>query len=292
MQMSDNDRLHRFIIENTNVRGEIVHLNATWQAILQRAEYPETVRAILGEALAACALLAATIKFDGSLILQIRGNGPLHLLVVQATSEGSMRGIARWQGDVPEHNLKSIFGDGQMVITIEQPEGNPYQGIIALEGEHINEAIETYFQQSEQLNTKLWLCSDNNSCAGFLLQEMPGEKTDDKDAWQRAVHLASTITNQELIQLSTKKVLHRLFHENNIRLFESAPLCFRCTCSRESISSMLLSLGAEESSNIIEEQGKIAVDCEFCNAHYEFDKVDIEALFATSSQAFVPDTKH
>jgi len=292
MQMSDNDRLHRFIIENTNVRGEIVHLNATWQAILQRAEYPETVRAILGEALAACALLAATIKFDGSLILQIRGNGPLHLLVVQATSEGSMRGIARWQGDVPEHNLKSIFGDGQMVITIEQPEGNPYQGIIALEGEHINEAIETYFQQSEQLNTKLWLCSRNNSCAGFLLQEMPGEKTDDKDAWQRAVHLASTITNQELIQLSTKKVLHRLFHENDVRLFESEPLCFRCTCSRESISSMLLSLGAEESSNIIEEQGKIAVDCEFCNAHYEFDKIDIEALFATSSQAFVPDTKH
>ncbi len=290
--MPDNDLLHRFIIENTNVRGEIIHLNATWQAILQRAEYPESVRSILGEALAACALLSATIKFKGSLILQIRGNGPLHLLVAQATSEGNMRGIARWHDDVPKHNLKSIFGEGQMVITIEPPKGDPYQGIIALEGEHINEAIEAYFQQSEQLNTKLWLCSDNDSCAGFLLQEMPGEKTDDKDAWQRSVHLASTITNQELLQLSVKEILHRLFHEDDVRLFESEPFCFRCSCSRERISSMILSLGANEAGSIIEEQGKIAVDCEFCNAHYEFDAVDVEALFAASNQPSVPDTKH
>jgi len=290
--MSDSDLLHRFIIENTNVRGEIIHLDATWKAILERAEYPETVRSILGEALAACALLSATIKFEGSLILQIRGNGPLHLLVVQATSEGNMRGIARWQGDVPDHNLKSIFGEGQMVITIEPPKGDPYQGIIALEGEHINEAIETYFQQSEQLNTRLWLCSDNNSCAGFLLQEMPEEKTDDTDAWQRAVHLASTITNQELIELSVKEVLHRLFHEDDVRLFESEPICFRCTCSRERISSMLLSLGVDEANSIIEEKDKIDVDCEFCNAHYEFDKVDVEAIFAASNQPSVPKTKH
>jgi molecular chaperone Hsp33 len=290
--MPDTDTLHRFIIENTNVRGEIVHLDATWQAILERAEYPKNVRKILGEALAACALLTATIKFKGSLILQIRGNGPLHLLVVQATSEGSMRGIARWQGDVPDHNLKSIFGEGQMVITIEPPEGENYQGIIALEGEHINEAIETYFQQSEQLSTKLWLCADNKTCAGFLLQEMPEEKNDDEDAWQRSVHLASTITNEELLELSTKELLHRLFHENDVRLFEPEPLYFRCTCSREGIGNMLLSLGTQETSSIIEEQGKISVDCEFCNAHYEFDAVDVEALFASCNQPVIPETKH
>ena len=294
--MSDNDRLHRFIIENTHVRGEIVHLDATWQAVLERADYPKNVRAVLGEALAACALLAATIKFKGSLILQIRGDGPLHLLVVQTTSEGSMRAIARWKGKVPEHNLKSIFGNGQMVMTIEPEQGESYQGIIALQGEHLKHAIEAYFTQSEQLNTQLWLTANNDSCAGLLLQEMPQSITDDSEdndeAWQKANHLASTITDEELLDLPVIEVLHRLFHEDDVRLFEPAPLCFSCSCSRERISTMLLSLGIQEVHDIIEERGNISVNCEFCNAHYEFDKVDVETVFAAASQPEIPRTRH
>lgn len=289
--MPEKDQLHRFLIENTNVRGELVHLNATWQAILQRANYPENVRNILGEALAACALLAATIKFDGSLILQIRGDGPLHMLVVQANSSGAMRAIARWHDTVPDHNLKSIFGNGQMVITIEPTDSDPYQGIIALEGEHLNQAIETYFKQSEQLNTRLWLTSDIHSCAGFLLQEMPGKKPDD-DAWARTTHLAATLSDQELLELDSAELLHRLFHEEDIRLFEAEPLCFRCNCSRDGISSVLLSLGLDEVHSILKEQGNIEVDCEFCNAHYSFDAVDVEAIFASANQPPVPDTRH
>jgi molecular chaperone Hsp33 len=294
--MPDNDRLHRFIIENTHVRGEIAHLDATWQAVLERADYPENVRTILGEALAACALLAATIKFKGSLILQIRGDGPLHLLVAQTTSEGSMRAIARWKDNVPDHNLKDIFGNGQMVMTIEPEKGEPYQGIIALQGEHLKHAIEAYFTQSEQLNTQLWLAANSDNCAGLLLQEMPHSITDDSEdndeAWQKANHLASTITKEELLDLPVIEVLHRLFHEDDVRLFDAEPLCFRCSCSRDRISAMLISIGSQEAHDIIEKQGNIAVDCEFCNAHYEFDKVDVETIFIATSQPDTPDTQH
>lgn len=286
-----NDRLHRFLIENTSVRGELVRLNATWQAILERSDYPPNVRNILGEAMAACALLAATIKFDGSLILQIRGDGPLHLLVAQASAEGTLRGIARWQDEVPEHGLQQIFGNAQMVMTIEPTEGEPYQGIIALQGERMKDAIEHYFLQSEQLNTSLWLTSDARGCAGFLLQEMPGEKKDE-DAWSRTNHLADTLTDDELLNLEVTQLLHRLFHEEDVRLFDAEPISFRCSCSRERISNMLLSLGQQEVHDILEEQGKIKVDCEFCNAHYEFDAVDVEAVFAASNQPDVPSTRH
>jgi len=289
--MSENDQLHRFLIENTNVRGELVHLNATWKAVLERTDYPENVRKILGEGLAACALLSATIKFKGSLILQIRGDGPLHLLVVQATSSGSMRAIARWHGEVPEDNLESIFGNGQMAITIEPDDGEAYQGIIALQGDHLNQALEAYFQQSEQLNTRLWLITDTQVCAGLLLQELPGENPD-TDAWQRTTHLASTVTPPELLQLDAREFLHRLFYEEDIRLFDPEPRYFRCNCSRDRISSMLLSLGLNEVHNILEEQGNIEVDCEFCNAHYLFDAVDVEALFACSVPPETPGTKH
>ena len=259
--------------------------------MLERAEYPENVRRILGEGLAACALLSATIKFKGSLILQIRGDGPLHLLVVQATSEGTMRAIARWQGEVPDHDLKSIFGNGQMAITIEPDEGEAYQGVIALQGEHLNQALEAYFQQSEQLNTRLWLIADADICAGLLLQEMPGD-TIDTDAWQRTTQLASTVTPSELLQLDADEFLHRLFYAEDVRLFESEPLSFRCNCSRERISSILLSLGSKEAPNILEERGSIEVDCEFCNAHYFFDAVDVEAIFACSTPPKTHNTKH
>ena len=291
--MSDNDQLHRFLIENTNVRGELVRLNATWQAILERADYPDNVRLALGEAMAACALLSATIKYQGSLILQIRGDGPLHLLVAQCTSDGSLRGIARWTGEVPDHGLNAIFGNGQIVMTIEPEKGEPYQGIIALQGEHLKDAIEAYFQQSEQLNTRLWLASDDQTCAGFLLQELPGETANENtDSWNRSIHLASTLQDEEILKLPVKEVLHRLFHEDDLRLFESEPMCFRCNCSRERIESVLISLCQEEVNSIVKEKGKVEINCEFCNAHYELDKIDVEALFTESTQPSTPQTRH
>ena len=266
--------------------------------MLERHDYPENVRNILGEAFAACALLSATIKFNGSLILQIRGDGPLHLLVVQATSNGSLRGLARWKGDVPKENLQAIFGQGQMLMTIEPEDGEAYQGIIALQGTHIKDAIERYFIQSEQLNTRLWLASNETMCSGFLIQELPADNTmlsesteNDQDNWQHAEHLASTLTPEELLHLSTQDILHRLFHEDDIRLFEPSPLYFKCGCSNERIEQMIISLGQDEARSIVKEQGNIEVDCEFCNAHYAFDAVDVEKLF-TDNPHSTTDTHH
>jgi len=297
--MPDNDQLHRFIIENTRVRGELVHLSASWKAVLERYDYPKNVQQILGEAFAACALLSATIKYEGSLILQIRGDGPLHLLVVQATSEGTLRGLARWREEVPGHDLQKIFGHGQMVITIEPPSGEPYQGIIALEGEHIQDAIEKYFKQSEQLNTRLWLAASENTCTGFLLQELPESEKDKKsnlgenhNDWQHAEALGNTISHEELLNLSTREILHRLFHEDDIRLFDPTPLSFRCSCSSNRIDKIILSLGVNEAREIIAEQGNIHVDCEFCNAQYNYDSVDVENLFTSSTTASGSSTQH
>lgn len=293
--MTDNDRLFRFVIENTNVRGEMAHLDATWQAVLQRATYPPNVRSILGEALAACALLSATIKFEGSLIMQIRGDGPLHLLVVQASSEGTLRGIARWHADVPEKGLADIFGQAQMVITVEPPKhktgAEPWQGIIALQGDKLCHAIENYFRLSEQLNTRLWLAADEKTCGGFLLQELPG-KTQDTDAWPRATQLADTLTPDEILHLPVTTVLHRLFHEEDVRLFDAEPVSFRCSCSRERIDGILLSMGTEQVHQILHEQGNISVDCEFCNAHYEYDAVDVDALFSSHARMDQSSTRH
>lgn len=291
--MRERDSLHRFIIENSRVRGELVHLDASWKAIVERTEYPAIVKKQLGDAVAAVALLSATIKYKGKIILQIRGDGPLHLLVVQATSENTVRGIARWQSEVPEGTLKDVFGQATMVITIEPEAGEPYQGIIELKGDQLSNGIEDYFQQSEQLPTRLWLTSDNDACAGLLLQELPDHESDDENNspdWEHHEHLAATITNSELLSLQAKEILHRLYHEEDVRLFESEIFSFRCGCSRERIESMLMSLGYGEVRQTVEEEGKVAIDCEFCNAHYEYDAVDVEKLFATANQPEGPST--
>jgi len=287
--MRQRDSLHRFIIENSRVRGELVHLDASWKAVLERNEYPDVVKKQLGDALAAVALLSATIKYKGKIILQIRGDGPLHLLVAQATSDNTVRGIARWQSEVPEGSLKEMFGNATMVITIEPERGEAYQGIIELKGNALSNGIEAYFQQSEQLPTRLWLTSDEDACAGLLLQELPGDENNSPD-WEHHEHLAATIRDEELLSLQASEILHRLYHEENVRLFDSEIFSFRCSCSRERIDAMLTSLGYTEVRQTLEQEGKIAVDCEFCNAHYEYDAVDVEKLFASDNQPDGPKT--
>ncbi|MDD3517846.1 MAG: Hsp33 family molecular chaperone HslO [Chromatiales bacterium] len=283
--MTENDTLHRFLLERTNVRGEWVHLDATWQALLERADYPPPVRRLLGEALAAVALLSATIKFDGSLILQVQGDGPLHLLVVQATGRRTLRGLARWNREVPEGVLRDAFGDGRMVITIDAGQGRErYQGIVELIGDNLAQAIDGYFSQSEQLPTRLWLAADAEQAAGLLLQAMPGGDAD-PDAWNRAVVLADTVQAKELLQLPAETVLHRLYHEEDVRLLEGAPMSFRCGCSRERVAEMLRSLGEDEVQQVLVQEGQVEVHCEFCNARYVFDAVDAQQLFAAAPHA-------
>ena len=295
----ERDSLHRFVFENTNVRGELVHLDASWQAVLQRHEYPPAVRELLGQAMAASVLLGATIKFQGSLILQVQGEGPVTLLVVQATNERTLRGMAQWQGEVPPAPLNELFGKGRLVITI-QPEGSRerYQGIVDLGDKGLADALEGYFQRSEQLPTRLWLAADSRYAAGLLLQRLPAEyadpyeKAEAEENWSRITQLGSTVTAPELLDLPFRDLIHRLYHEETVRVFESEPVSFRCTCSRERIEETLRGLGYPEVRGILEEQSKVGVDCSFCNQHYEFDSVDVERVFAADVSPEIPKTRH
>jgi molecular chaperone Hsp33 len=292
MAETEQDTLHRFIIERTNVRGEWVHLDATWQALLERGDYPESVRLVLGEALAAVALLSATIKFNGSLIMQVTGNGPISMLVVQADGQRSLRGLAHWEGEVPMAGLSQQFGDGRMVITIDPGKGKErYQGVVELVGDTLADALRDYFARSEQLPTQLWLTANERRASGILLQALPGENPD-PDAWNRAVALADTVTDQELLELPAEELIHRLYNEEDVRLFEREPVSFRCSCSSDRVKNMIQNLGREEAKDIIAEEGAIHVTCEFCNAQYHYDAVDVDLLFAEVSHPGDSQTRH
>lgn len=278
--MAESDTLQRFVFEHAPIRGEIVHLNATFRAVRERREYPSTVSGLLGEMMAAAALLTASVKFDGRLIMQVRGNGPVRLLVVECSSERTLRATAQWRGEVAPQSLGELVGDGQLVITIDPTKGGErYQGIVSLEGHTVSAALERYFQRSEQLETRLWLACDQEQAVGMLLQRLPGEM-EDADLWNRAVELGSTLTRDELLNLPVREMLRRLNHEEDLRLFSGAPVSFRCSCSRERVERVLRMLGADETRGIIQERGAVDVDCEFCGRHFRFDAVDIEQLLA------------
>ena len=287
------DTLTRFIFEHAAVRGESVRLEATWRAVLARHTYPAPVRQLLGEMMAACALLAATLKFEGALIMQMQGSGPVTLLVVECDNEFHMRATAKWREELADDDVRALLGDGKFVITIDpKTGGQAYQSIVALEGASVAEVLEHYLLRSEQLETRLWLASDENQACGLLLQRLPEKTSEDEDAWNRALNLAATLRPGELLNLPTREVLHRLFHQEDLRLFDPYPVSFRCTCSRDRVTAMLRMLGLDEVRSILQEQGRIDVDCEFCNQHYRFDPVDAEQIFAAEVLTDAGDTRH
>lgn len=287
-----HDSLQRFVFERSPIRGEIVRLDATWRAVLERRDYPLPVRSLLGELMAAASLLAASIKFEGRLTMQAKGDGPVKLLVVECTSRQTLRGLAQWEGPVPVGGVPQLLGGGQLVITIEPDGGERYQGIVAVDGESVAEVLEHYFARSEQLSTRLWLAADEAQAAGMLLQRLPQDEQHDPDTWERAVHLGSTITRNELLRLPVRDILHRLYHEEDIRLFSGHPVSFRCSCSRERVETVLRMLGREEVRSILAERGNVEVECEFCGSHYELDPVDAEQLFAASHMTDASPTRH
>lgn len=289
--LSETDSLHRFVFERSRVRGELVRLDAAWQAVLERHTYPAAVKQPLGEALVSVLLLTATLKLEGSLILQAQGEGPIRTLVAQATHEGTVRGLARWEGEIEAGDLQALFGKGQLVLTINAKNRDRYQGIVPLEGAGIGAALEGYFASSEQLPSRFWLAVSDKRAVGLMLQRLPGP-TDDEDDWNRAVMLADTVQPRELLQQSTPDLLRRLFHEESLRLFEPEPVAFRCGCSRTRVADNLRALGRDEVDDIIAQQGLIEVTCEFCNRGYRFDAVDARSLFTGVVNATAPPAQH
>lgn len=286
------DSLTRFLFENTPVRGHLVHLDATWRAVLERHPYPPPLRSLLGELMAAGALLSATLKYEGALVMQMQGAGPVQLAVVEVTSEGTLRATAKWEGDLPEASPAALLGRGRFVITLVPADGSqPYQGVVDLAGDSVGAALEHYMAASEQLETRIHLACDERQAAGMLLQKMPGEMTDE-DAWNRFCQLGATLTTDELLHLPGRQVLRRLFHEEDVRVFEATPLSFRCSCSRERVTGMLRMLGPDEVRSLVAERGRVEVTCEFCRRQYVLDPVDAEQVFAAAVQTPAGSTRH
>ncbi|MDR8729826.1 Hsp33 family molecular chaperone HslO [Burkholderia pseudomultivorans] len=304
-----SDQLQKFMFNAAPVRGEIVSLRNTWQEVLVRRDYPAPVRTVLGEMMAACALLSANLKFNGTLIMQIFGDGPVKMLVVQCGSDLSMRATAKFSGEAAQTigddtsfaALVNASGHGRCVITLDPsdklPGQQPYQGIVPLNGvdgplESVSQVLEQYMHHSEQLDTRLWLAADRERAVGMLLQKLPGDggivprnAETDTDTWERVCTLGGTLSAQELLEVEPEVVFRRLFWQENVQHFEPAVTRFQCSCSREKVGAMLRMLGRDEVDSVIVERGHVEIHCEFCNQRYEFDPVDVAQLFAAPELA-------
>lgn len=289
--MSDpNNQRTRFLFDHAPVRGLHVRLQEVWQHIAARKPYPAPIRKALGELLAAGALLSSNLKLDGTLIVQVQGQGALKLLVVEATSDQTCRATARWDEHAAiadDADLLSLLGDNAVfAITLQPKEGEQWQGLVPLEGGSIADMLTAYMLRSEQLETHITLAADNEAVGGLLLQRLP-EETLGGDDWNTLAALADTLTAAELLHLDAQNLLYRLFHETPPRVFPPDNLEFACTCSRGKVSDMLLMLGAAEVGAALAEEGSITVNCDFCNEKYTFDDTDIATLFGSDLSAAV-----
>lgn len=293
--MNHTDTLQRFLFDGAPVRGALVRLDGAWQQILARRTYPPALQLALGELSAAAVILAANLKFDGTLLLQIQGRGPLRLAVVECSNERTVRATAKWdEGRLPEHGaLQDLVGhDAQFVITLEpKGGGQAWQGVVPLEGGSIAEMLEGYMRRSEQLDTRLVLAADGRCAAGMLLQRLP-DGHGDPEGWNHALTLVDTLKREELLALPATEVLHRLYHEDPVRVFEPQDVSFACNCSRERVGEMLKMLGAQEVGEVLEEQGSVEIACDFCNQHYVFDQDDANELFGADVMAARNETRH
>ena len=297
------DSLYRFVVEGCNVRGQLVYLDESWRQVSRRHDYPPVVRNLLGEAVSAAALLSATIKFDGSLRIQASGDGALRLLVAEATASGTLRGLARWQGELDGERLPELLGNGRLAITIDPGHGRErYQGIVDLQGDGLTQSLRGYFSHSEQLPTRLWLAVDRDRVAGLLLQRVPDQGLDDDDdgldlgdgsadAWRQSVAHAEAMDPAELLELGLPDLLARINGDRPVRLYRGDDWRFRCSCSRETVAEVLRALGREDLESLIEERGSVDVNCEFCNAEFVFDPVDVAQIFAGDEHT-IGSTRH
>ena len=301
--------LHKFLFDGLPVRGMLVRLTDGWQEVLQRREemtpWPHEVASLIGQMCAAGVLMQSNIKFDGALVLQIAGDGPVKLAVAEVQPNLRFRGTATLVGEVPAgarlEAMVNVGGHGRCAITLDprqrQPGQQPYQGVVALHGDRkeplqqLSEVLEHYMLQSEQLDTRLVLAADARVAAGLLIQRLPvegegnlgGARNEDQiglsEGFNRIAHLAATLSAEELLSLDADTVLRRLFWEEDLRRYPPLQPQFACSCSPERVRSMLLGLGHEESASLIAERGEVEVGCEFCGRMYRFDAVDVGELF-------------
>ncbi len=273
------DLLHPFIFEQSAVRGNHVMLDKSLFKALEHQTLDPALKKVIGEFTAASVLLTATLKMQGKLILQLQSQGSLQLLVVECTSDLNIRATAKVSGELHGHGLTQWLTHGQLVITLMPEQGEPYQGIVPLEGDNIATMLENYMLRSQQIDTRLWLTAEGDRAAGLLLQKLPQQQEYDLDCWNRVQHLAGTVTNEELLNLEAITLLQRLFVEEDVRLFSGREVEAFCSCSQANVTNMLQMLGLAEVRSIIEEQGSVEIQCDFCHKHYVVDEDEALALF-------------
>lgn len=277
------DIRQRFYFADSPVRGEIVQLEQTLADIFERHHYPSVIQHLLAEFVSASVLLTATLKLEGRLSLQARGNGAIKMIMAECNHHHQVRAIAQLADDgqfADNANLAQLLGEGLLVITLEPEHGQRYQGIVELVGNNLTAYLENYFSQSEQLPTRLWLAANAAHAGGLLLQALPQSQEDeDEDRWPRLLQITQTLKADELLTLSADELLYRLYHEESVTLPETQTVSFACTCSREGTAQALVSIGQAECEDILAEQGSIRLNCQFCHSEYVFDANDVRALF-------------
>jgi molecular chaperone Hsp33 len=294
------DSVRRFIFEDRPVRGHWVRLDNAWRELRAHQDYPPEVRDLLGQAVSAAVLLAATLKFEGTLTLQLQGDGAVRLLVAQCTNDFRLRAVARYDADrvsgigAGKLDFRALVGDeGRLTVTIEATERDSrYQGVVPLTGATLAESLEAYFAGSEQLPTRVRLIANDASAAGLLVQKIPGAGESTDSAWQAAQAGIEALDPSRLFVLSVEPLLESAFRDRDLRLFQGSPVRFECRCSPERVSGVLRSLGETEVRDILREQGSVAVTCEFCQRPYRFDSVDVEGLFAPGARPGEPSSLH
>ncbi|BBB27836.1 Hsp33 family molecular chaperone HslO [Amphritea japonica] len=290
--MSSSDQLQRVLFEQADIRSVLTGLEQSYQQAIEHHQYPALINKLLGEMMAAVSLLSATLKFDGRLLLQAQSENQVKVLMAECNHQRDLRAIARFDGELPEQaEFCELLRGGQLVITIEPDQGKRYQGVVPLEGEQLSDCLEAYFSRSEQLPTQIHLVADEQRAAGFLLQVMPA-KGDSQTDWEHFSFLASTLTDEELLELDNATILHRLFHEEDCRLYDPEALQFNCDCSRKRTADALRYLTQDELEEIVREEGSIDVNCQFCNERYSFDQADITLMFSDSANIKGSDQLH
>jgi len=278
------DVLNRYLFDNMHVRGELVQLHKTYKDIVALHDYPKGVSELLGELVAATCLLTATLKFDGEIAVQLQGDGPIGYLAVNGNHNQEMRAIARSFEDVTGSGLKEIVGKGTMVITIRPTQGEPYQGVVALEKDTLAECLAHYFEVSEQIPTKIWLFidEDNKQVAGSLVQLLPDSDSKEQQQadYEHLCQLTNTIKSEEIFTLEAEDLLYRLYHQEDVRLFEPQAVTYKCSCSEQKCLNAIAQIDPTELKSILEEQGQVSMTCDYCRTSYEFNKTKL-ALFLT-----------
>jgi molecular chaperone Hsp33 len=287
--MIQHDQLHRYLFENVAVRGELVTVSETLEQVLANHSYPQPVKNVLAELLVATSLLTATLKFAGDITVQLQGDGPMSLAVINGNNNQQLRGVARVQGDIPENaDLKTLVGNGYLVITIAPEEGERYQGVVGLEGDTLAACLEDYFLRSEQLPTRLIIRTGEHdgkmAAGGILLQVMPAQNAQTAD-FEHLATLTDTIKAEELFGLPANDVLWRLYHEEEVTVYDPQAVEFKCTCSRERCADALRTLPDEEVDSILADDGEIDMNCDYCGSHYVFNAMDIAEIRNNASPA-------